>query len=246
MRWCEVVNGASIGGVFAAIGGDAVVESGTLWASWPGISVFDPRWNDALGAPDLRGCAVIADTRAPEDSASVVDRDELDADRWRLWGPAGRRRLDEVCANTQAIAARSGVRPLLFPSADGVLSDIPSIATFARAQGVAGIGLVLEPMAMLTEGMLERAEDHLHRLLSLVGEAVGIEAVVLSNVERTGARGLRPCGLMAGILDPGMLARVIGGFRGPLSRSRCIVRGGVALAAPWLDVPGTGSPLTGS
>ncbi len=68
-------------------------------------------------------------------------------------------------AHLSSEADRRGIRKLLFPHAQDVVSDVPGIVTFCRAQtGEQGWKVLLDPDALLTESMKPNAEDHLWRL----------------------------------------------------------------------------------
>jgi hypothetical protein len=87
----------------------------------------------------------------------------------------------------------------LWPSAGGVLSDVPSTQTFFR--GTSGFRLFLDPASLLTPAMIPKAEDHLGRILLGLGSLAS--AVLLANIEPLGdVEGVQLSPLTRGVLSP--------------------------------------------
>lgn len=105
------------------------------------------------------------------------------------------------------VAIRSSVASVwLWPRAGDVVSDAPSARTAMRKLGA---GLVLEPAAFFTPGMLPDAAEHLTRLFEALGESA--EAVVLSNVVQEG-EALREAALAQGALPQELVASLAARF----------------------------------
>ncbi|MBL8764919.1 MAG: hypothetical protein JNM07_11680 [Phycisphaerae bacterium] len=85
----------------------------------------------------------------------------------------------------------------LRPNARHVLSDRLSCQRFGRERCGGGIGLALDPAAMLTVSMLATAGDHLERIYAGVSEIPGVNAAVVCGVRRSiaseGQVSLVPC-----------------------------------------------------
>ncbi|HEX2837573.1 MAG TPA: hypothetical protein VHN77_05550 [Phycisphaerales bacterium] len=92
------------------------------------------------------------------------------------WLPTARGQWDARSAALTSEAERRGVRLVLWPHAEDVVSDIPGLVTFCRAASNSRVGaesgsaamapwaLLLDPAALLTPAMLSNADDHLARL----------------------------------------------------------------------------------
>jgi hypothetical protein len=116
------------------------------------------------------------------DRGTIVLRSLVKGDA-PAWLPASRRAWDDRLALLTALAQRHAVRPLLWPHAQDVVSDVPGIVTFCRAQPTPhddtapaadrGWGVLLDPAALLTPDMLTNAGDHLAR----VRDALDIDCV---------------------------------------------------------------------
>ena len=112
------------------------------------------------------------------------------------WMPHARARFD---AAVDLLATKGG--PFwLWPSAVGVLSDVPSTQSFFRARTHQPFHLFLDPASLLTPAMLPKAEDHLARIFSaLSGTAV---AILLANIEpQGGVEGVQLSPLTRGVLS---------------------------------------------
>jgi len=92
------------------------------------------------------------------------------------WLPTARGQWDARSAALTSEAERRGVRLVLWPHAEDVVSDIPGLVTFCRAASNPRMGaesgsaatapwaLLLDPAALMTPAMLSNADDHLARL----------------------------------------------------------------------------------
>lgn len=116
-----------------------------------------------------------AEWLAASTAGTLVVRSLVDGDS-PAWLPNARGRWDAQSAVLTTEAERRGVRPMLWPHAEDVVSDIPGLVTFCRAmsnpRGGAESGsaaktawaLLLDPAALMTPAMLSNADDHLARL----------------------------------------------------------------------------------
>jgi hypothetical protein len=127
----------------------------------------------------------------------------------------GMARLAEKVAEVKAGLGELGATLCLRPGAAEVLSDVPSCLVFLRSsEGAAR--LVVDPVALLTASMMERADDHLERILSALAGHPGVEALLLTNAVRAGD-GLRPVGLHRedGVVDARRLIGLASRHSGP-------------------------------
>lgn len=149
----------------------------------------DPVYRILGSAGELFGAAAFLDKLCETDGAleraaaasggrllvrpPVTEADELP------WLPTARRRFEDACDQVSAACAQMEppTVPVLWPHAACAVSDAPSIATFLR--GREAWGFILDPVALLTPSMLERAEDHLGRLFEALGPHARAHAVVL-------------------------------------------------------------------
>lgn len=131
----------------------------------------------------------------------------------RVLSGEGLARLIEAMEETSVRLAELGTRLCVRPGAGEVVSDIPSCLTLLRSPVAARVGLVVEPAGLLTPSMVERADDHLERIYSALGEHPGVDAVVLSSPD---ARA-RPVGLHhgEGLVDGRRVIELAARFCGP-------------------------------
>lgn len=134
--------------------------------------------------------------------------DEDRAPGVRTWGRAGREAFEGLCDRLAETARPRGVTVLLRPHARHVLSDTPSCAAFLRRRAGDGLGLLLDPASMLTPSMLAHGAEHVARIVGDLASMIGVGAVLLANVERTGPGNddLRLAPLTRGELDAPPLA----------------------------------------
>lgn len=99
---------------------------------------------------------------------------------FRLWT---RTAWEALAAGLAAIAPALEARRAtlwLRPAAGCILADPQACLTFLRSRPSPAIGLLLDPVAMLTPDMLGDLDDHLVRAMSIAGFVDGVEAVVLA------------------------------------------------------------------
>ncbi|MDX2148792.1 MAG: hypothetical protein SFZ23_14860 [Planctomycetota bacterium] len=87
------------------------------------------------------------------------------------WGPAGRSAFRDACRRLSASCARGGRELWLRPAAGTALSDVPSITAFLR-DPQPHLRLIIDPGALLTPSMHERAAEHAERVREAVLLAV--------------------------------------------------------------------------
>lgn len=130
----------------------------------------------------------------------------------------GMARLLEAVSSLRDPLEMAGSRLCLRPRAADVLSDLPSCLTFLRSPAAAAARLVLDPMALLTPSMLERADDHLERILGTLGGHPQVAALMLTNAGPDGAgRPFTPIGLHReeGVVDSRRLIALAAAHAGP-------------------------------
>lgn len=112
-----------------------------------------------------------------DDADPVVGRFPLD---FRLWTRAG---WDALSAGLAVLAPVLDARRAtlwLRPASGCILADPQACMTFLRGRPSANVGLLLDPVAMLTADMLGDLDDHIARAISIAGLVEGVEAVVLA------------------------------------------------------------------
>lgn len=139
----------------------------------------------------------------------LPDEDDPNVPGPRTWVGRGWEALDRA---VEVALSRSGPRMLIRPAWTDVISDAPSSNRFLdRRQewgdGVARLGLLLDPAAMLAPTMIANAEDHITRILELVASREGVDGVVASNIEvRDGAP--RRAAIHQGVIDASRLTNL--------------------------------------
>ncbi len=150
--------------------GEIRERQGTLWATYAG---------ELLGqaASELPG-------KLPGDGRVVVRSGSLDGPAFETWGPKGWEALQARC---EALAG-SGAELLVLPHAGDVLSDVQRCLKFLDrwAEVATPIGLVLDPSALMTESMLDRAADHLGRMAASLLSRRGVAGVVVPDEAKSG------------------------------------------------------------
>ncbi|MBA4028170.1 MAG: hypothetical protein C0475_03360 [Planctomyces sp.] len=154
----------------------AVLGEPLGWDAAGGVAVDEGAWQTARRAAGV--IAVWAGGVSPGGSGLPA------------WGPAGAARLEAVLAWAAARSQRDGVRVWLRTHAGHVLSDAVGarrVGAWAaqRAPGVGvgaevGVGVMWDLPAMLTPGMLARAQDHLTRMVQDAADSRGVGAVLLA------------------------------------------------------------------
>lgn len=103
------------------------------------------------------------------------------------WLPSRRDAGAQALADVEAYAAAHDIRPILWPTARGHISDLPGILSFLRGREAAGARwrFILDLCALLTPDILRDAEEHMRinaETLSLrpelFGAVVGVPRVV--------------------------------------------------------------------
>lgn len=146
-------------------------------------------WGASLGPTVLEMAGRLPDVSAPRVVARagfLADEDAPGSPDPRTWGPVGWSAFERSLA---ASLASPGPRLLIRPAATDVISDAPSCLRFLQRRGqwgesgaeagVARLGLLLDPVAMLAPSMHASAEDHVDRILHLVVSSAGVDAVAL-------------------------------------------------------------------
>ncbi len=148
----------------------------------------------------------------------------------RTWGPAGWETLAAWCDRLSPELAAAGVEMWLRPHACHVLSDAQRCLTFVRSRGPGPIGLLLDPLSMLTESMMPDAPDHLVRIFDALAAAAGVRGLWLPPVREDGAvRGSVSAALVGSLVRahwPGDRPIVLGG---PQGQGQTLVLGELSL-----------------
>ncbi len=143
------------------------------------------------GVPD--GAAVVVWSGAfwDEDSEGMFAADP------RTFFAPGWRQLAGRLAEMGPALERRDLQILIRPHARHVVSDFPAVSKLLRevgpaAGGIGRVGVLFDPISMITGGMRALAEDHLERSCQLFGElaerlgaAAGV-GVLVSGVPRAG------------------------------------------------------------
>ncbi len=111
--------------------------------------------------------------RAAEPALGVFPSD------FRLWNE-GLDLLRERIDTLAPVLEERNARLLLRPALGLVLSDPHSIWALLEKLPACPIGVLVDPVAMLTPEMMDHAEDHLPRMFDKLGNLERCEAVVLS------------------------------------------------------------------
>lgn len=98
---------------------------------------------------------------------------------FRLWNQ-GLEQLRQSIDALDPILADTGSRLLLRPALGLVLSDPHSIAAFFEKRPEGPVGVLVDPVAMMTPEMMEHAQDHLPRMLDKLGNLEQCEGLLLS------------------------------------------------------------------
>lgn len=112
------------------------------------------------------------------------ETDRVDAAR-RTWSLEGRERFDAAWADLSAQAESQSVGLWVHPIAGDILGDIPALRGLATGSPRADI--FLEPSALITESMVEKAEDHFVRMLDPLAQAGVVRAVAITNIAGAGS-----------------------------------------------------------
>ena len=122
------------------------------------------------------------------------------------WLPRHRLTFERSAASVAKAAATLGVRCVLYPKADDVISDLPSLTTFLHSPGGKHWSVLADPTGLLTEEMVPAADEHLARLMAGLLQLERTWALVLRDTATT-STGLRPAPLsMTGLVTAPLLA----------------------------------------
>lgn len=140
----------------------AGVLLGVVWGGDP-LAAADP-FEAGVGAVpgDRHGLFLVRSGPIPGDGLS--------------WLPESRRRFARFVEGVEAgLAARaSGLTPVIWPHAGGVISDIPSLQTFMRSAIDRSWQWVFDPGWLMTESMKPMAADHFRRFAELLAPTPGM------------------------------------------------------------------------
>jgi len=153
-----------------------------------------------LGAP---AAAVRSGAIEPE---SDDEFDRLDAAR-RSWSGEGRALFDDAWARLAAEAEQSGAALWIHPRAGDVVGDIPGLRLLASGE-IRAAGVLLEPAALLTAGMIDDAEDHFARMIEPLENGGPLAVTLITNTRPANGDG-NGLGdrvpIDEGVIDPGVL-----------------------------------------
>lgn len=209
---------------FELVGG-AVATQGNIPSRIPCLSILLAESGRSALVGHVAGVPRAGEQGNPIEPAWVVGR--VSAAGPMAWGPEAWRAFLESLPALGTQAGEAGIRLLLRPHAEDVLSDTPRCLAALRAlEGVPALGLVLDPVGSMTASMLPTAEDHLTRAFSLLGRRAGVAGIVLANVTPDGgaARGLREVGVDEGLID-GRLLRALVSAHAPAHLPLLVVGG---------------------
>jgi hypothetical protein len=114
------------------------------------------------------------------------------------WGPRGRAALEEGVSAWVERSRLGGFEVWVWPRADGLVSDAPTVLGLVRKHAGSGLRVFLEPEGLLSASMLARAEDHLRRACEALVPHEATAAVLVSHVgDGAAARGPIGPGLVA-------------------------------------------------
>ena len=198
-----------------------VIEANPLTAD-PGVAFLD-------GHPGISGGG-----RRIFWSGTLAD--DLNEPHPYNWMEPGRAALAERLTSVDD-AVRKSI--LLRPHARHVLSDMPSVRRWLDERDDDGIdapGIALEPAALFEPGMIADAEDHLIRILEVLGPRVDL--LIVSDADDTAPAVRRAPG--DGALPGGIFGKLVAEHV-PSSVPRVTIQHDPEAAAAWLT---TGEPGT--
>ncbi|MFI4897013.1 MAG: hypothetical protein ACIARR_04225 [Phycisphaerales bacterium JB059] len=173
------------------------LDSGEPFAEW--------RADNPIDAPPVPSPQPAAPRLAPWSGWIIGDDDRPSP---HTWTPEGWKALDRWLDDTLPRLDASGHALLLRPDAGHILSDARSCLSILQQRQTPNLRLLLDPVAMLTPDMLPDAEDHLRRFLDALLHHPATAAVILTDATPERDR-LTPRALGDGVLDPGLLDRLI-------------------------------------
>ena len=144
----------------------------------------------------------------------------------RTWSSEGADALARTLTPLAERAAARSVRVALRPRVGDVLADPQRCESFRRRSDARSLLWLVDPVAMLTPGMLDRARDHTARALTALGPHAA--AVLIADAEPGAGGALAVTGWGSGRLGPAALVAVA---RREAPDARVIVRAADAGAA---------------
>ncbi len=124
------------------------------------------------------------------------------------WTGQGWSQFASLCDRLRPRLTELGRSVLFRPHASHVLSDPRSCLTFFNERDTPTLGLLLDPVAMLTPSMLADAPDHLDRILGTLVSHPATRAVILTDAAPSGEDRLSQVPLGRGELPPALIARI--------------------------------------
>lgn len=169
-----------------------------------GAALIDPK---ALGSRLVMWSGWVSDpeTEGPEPEPEQVPRSP------RSWAGEAWRTFLETSRELAGRCAAQGVQLIIRPHARHALADAQRCLTMLRAESP-GLGVLLDPVAMLEPGMLGHVEDHLARVLESLGGHPGVAGVMVTSAEvhkRDGEPSLRAAPLTRGVIPTAVLLDVV-------------------------------------
>lgn len=138
---------------------------------------------------------------------SGTPADELFAIDPRTWGPAALAQFNALCDELTPALEAVGAHVLFRTHARHVLCDAQRCLNFARAREGGPLGFVLDPALLMEPSMMEKAGDHLRRMVGALGPFAS--AVLVSDVEGAGEDEVRPAPAGAGVWGAELLGEVV-------------------------------------
>lgn len=223
--------------------GSVAERSADVFGWWSGVHLLDaaaPGMLLALGRR-LGPARLVAGSGSFEAGADEGAEARMSL---RTHGGEGMRALLAAVEAVRPGLEFSGARLCLLPHAAQVLSDVPSCLLFLRSAAAEGVQLVLDPVALLTPAMLDRAEEHLERILEALAGHPGVAALRLTSA-RLGpdGAGLEPIGLhrtAEAVVDARLLIGLFARYAGPGS-DWIILEDGLAEQQELLRMYGPGA-----
>lgn len=193
----------------------AVSPWGTAWETGSAIVPLESGNSARAWVSSLNPLAQMPpNAQAP---GAVVVRSGWSTSDRPAWMPGGREALDRFLR-----ACPAGGEVWLWPAADHVLSDVPSIVGFLRRHAESDTGprvrLLFDPASLLAPSMLPRAGDHLARMFEALAAHPATAAIVLANVvPGSDLEGSRLTAWHAGAIGARVLAERVREFAPPAS-----------------------------
>lgn len=149
---------------------DAIRDGSSVWASVSSANLLDAGSGQILGAGVARVVVRSGWMAMDPDAGPVLS-----------WTAGPRAKLDQAIEGLLPALRERGATLLIRPALGDMVSDIPSALGIVRKWSSQPVGLLVEPSALLTESMIERAADHLQRIGEALGEHESTAGVLLTN-----------------------------------------------------------------